>query len=71
MTSLPVGSLFFPASTGPDDSGMIEGSWDGKIVSVFVCDLEQRAEAIETRQPAATVRVIRGSRAQAARDPSG
>ena len=61
ITVLPVGSIFFPVSGSPDEVGMVAGSWDGHSVSVFACDLEERAQREEIRHSPASVRIVRGA----------
>jgi len=40
---------------------MIEGSCDGHSVSVFACDLEERAQREETRHAPASVPILRAA----------
>ena len=48
LRELPAGSLFLPAGSRPDPSGMIDGTCNGDVVLIFARDLDERAERISS-----------------------
>jgi hypothetical protein len=57
LTELPAGAVFSLTNVEPDSNGMIEGTSGELTVLLFLNDLEERAELMNVRIPAATVRV--------------
>ncbi len=49
LEELPTGSLFFAVQMKPDGSRMIDGTWKGASVMLFLRDLEERAVPIAKR----------------------
>ena len=46
LTELPAGSMFYCTSSKPDSHGMVKGMCKGRMVLIFACDLEERAEPL-------------------------
>ena len=46
LVELPEGALFYSASGKPDSHGMIKGMCKGHMVTIFACDLAERAEPL-------------------------
>jgi len=46
LGELPAGSMFYCTSAKPDAHGMVKGMCKGRMVLLFACDLEERAEPL-------------------------
>ena len=46
LIELPAGTMFYCSNPNPDTHGMIKGTCKGHMVLLFLCDLEERAEAL-------------------------
>ena len=55
LVELPAGSIVLAANWQPDANGMIDGTCKGNSVLLFLRDLEERAEPIAAKKPAAQV----------------
>jgi len=51
LDHLPAGSELVCADAPPDQNGMVNGTCKDRSLLVFLCDLEDRAEAIAHRAP--------------------
>ena len=51
LDHLPAGSEVVCADAPPDQNGMVQGTYKDSSLLVFLCDLEERAEAIAHRAP--------------------
>jgi hypothetical protein len=57
LTELPAGAVLSLTNVEPDSNGMIEGTSGERSVLVFLNDLGERAELMNIKIPAASVRV--------------